>query len=419
MSPLQSSASAQRSLGVEEGQIGICDLVRVDNDLSIRLTNDHEVVEGVAAHGLRTSTCSVSFADSSPSGGALVHHSRRAVLGSALALAACRPAAQAQGVAISPLRSVANFPVGTCVQAVHLTDPVLSRLIATEASQLTAEWEMKMEYIVQADGSLRFDAPDAIAAFARANDQRLFGHTLVWYAQKPQTYIEDATNTQAFSRRFGDYIGTVVGRYRGVASGWDVVNEAVAEDGIGWRDSLWSQVLGPLDHMVRAYHHAHAADPGVPLFLNDYNLESLPAKRKTFLKLAETLLKAGAPLSGLGTQTHINADLAPGALKAAIKDLASLGLPIHISEMDISIVRAKGLIKNRSQLAESQSRLFAEAAEAFSNLPPSQRFAFTHWGLRDRESWLRREDATDTPLLFDDDGRPKTAAAAWEGALGS
>ena len=344
---------------------------------------------------------------------------RRAVLGSALAIAACRPAAQAQGVAIPPLRSVANFPVGTCVQAAHLTDPVLSTLIATQASQLTAEWEMKMEYIVGDDGSLRFDAPDAIAAFARANDQRMFGHTLVWYAQQPKAYIERTSNIQAFARSFDDYIGTVVARYRGVASGWDVVNEAVAEDGNGWRDSLWSQVLGPLDHMVRAYHHAHEADPEVPLFLNDYNLESLPAKRNTFLKLAETLLKAGAPLSGLGTQTHINADLAPGALTAAIKDLASLGLPIHISEMDVSIVRAKYLIKKRSDLEARQSRLYAEAAEAFSNLPPHQRFAFTHWGLRDTDSWLGREDATDTPLLFDKSARPKPAAAVWEGALGS
>ena len=342
---------------------------------------------------------------------------RRAVLGSALALTACRPKAEAQVANLPPLRSLASFPVGTCVQAAHLNDPALSRLIATQASQLTPEWEMKMEYIVGDDGSLRFDAPDAIAAFALANDQRLFGHTLVWYAQQPKTYIDHATNMQVFARSFGDYIGAVVGRYRGVISGWDVVNEAVAEDGNGLRDSLWSQVLGPLNHMVSAYHHAHIADPDVPLFLNDYNLESLPAKRLTFLKLAESLLKAGAPLSGLGTQTHINADLAPGALSAAIKDLASLGLPIHISEMDVSIVRAKGLIKNRSELAVKQSKLYAEAAQAFSELPASQRFAFTHWGLRDTDSWLKREDATDTPLLFDAAARPKPAAAAWARAI--
>jgi hypothetical protein len=44
---------------------------------------------------------------------------------------------------------------------------------------------MKMEYIVQPDGSFRFDAPDRIAAFARAHGMGLLGHTLVWYAQAP------------------------------------------------------------------------------------------------------------------------------------------------------------------------------------------------------------------------------------------
>jgi endo-1,4-beta-xylanase len=169
--------------------------------------------------------------------------------------------------------------------------------------------------------------------------------------------------------------------------------------------------------MVQAFHHAHDADPDVPLFLNDYNLESRPNKRFTFLKLAEILLKAGAPLSGLGTQTHVAADLPPGALRTTIKELAGLGLPIHVSEMDVSLTRARGNFKNRADLEAQQARLYAEAAEAFSDLPARQRFAFTHWGLRDADSWLIRENAADAPLLFDAAGRPKAAAAAWEQAL--
>jgi endo-1,4-beta-xylanase len=345
---------------------------------------------------------------------------RRAVLAGALALSACHRSADAQTppVDLPPLKSVAAFPVGTCVGAEQLKDPVFAALAAAQVSQLTAEWEMKMEYIAADDGSLRFEAPDAIAAFARAHGQRLFGHTLVWYAQSPPAF-ERLPPGPAFAEAFGRYISAVVGRYRGLASGWDVVNEAVAEDGVGWRDSLWSRRLGPLDHMVQAFHHAHEADPDVPLFLNDYNLESLPAKRATFLKLAEALLKAGAPLSGLGSQTHVAADLAPGAIGAMLRDLASLGLPVHVSEMDVSITRARGLIKDRAALQAKQAALYAEAAEAFSQLPPRQRFAVTHWGLRDPDSWLVRENPADTPLLFDAAGRPKAAAAAWEHGLRS
>ncbi|WP_374535092.1 endo-1,4-beta-xylanase [Phenylobacterium sp.] len=340
------------------------------------------------------------------------------MLASALALGACdrRSAAQAAPADLPPLRTLAGFPVGTCVQAAQLDDPAFAALAAAQVSQLTPEWEMKMEYMVREDGSLRFDAPDRIAAFARTHGLRLFGHTLVWYAQSPPAFARLEAGPK-FAAAYRDYIHAVVGRYRGQAAGWDVVNEAVAEDGDGWRECLWSQRLGRLEHMVLAFRHAREADPDAVLFLNDYNLENLPRKRATFLKLAEALLKAGAPLGGLGTQTHVAADLKAGELTATLKDLASLGLPVHLSEMDVSLSRAKGLVRDRRELESGQARVYAEAAEAFSGLPPQQRFAFTFWGLRDGDSWLKRENTRDTPLPFDDAGRAKAAAGAWAGAL--
>ena len=346
-------------------------------------------------------------------------HSRRAVLAAGLGLAACKPTVASPPQPTSPpLKSVAPFPVGAAVQAGQLDDPALAALLADNVSQLTAEWEMKMEYMLLADGSFRFDRPDRIADFARAHGQRLFGHTLVWHAQSPPAFERLSGRRSGFERAYVAYIQAVVGRYRGLASGWDVVNEAVAEDGDGWRDSLWARELGPFDHMVQAFHLAHEADPDAVLFLNDYNLETLPKKRATFLGLAERLLAAGAPLGGLGTQTHVNADLPAGALKSTLSDLASLGLPVHLSEFDVSVVRARRLGVSDAALVEGQARVYAEAAEAFAALPAGQRFAFTFWGLRDGESWLRRENAADTPAPFTAAGRPKPSAAAWIGALG-
>ena len=341
--------------------------------------------------------------------------SRRAVLAGAAALAGCQQQAQSQvaPVRLPPLKSLAPFPVGAAVQAVHLQDPALAALIAGQASQLTPEWEMKMEYIVQDDGGFRFDGPDAIAAFARAHGMRLFGHTLVWYAQSPPAFEALDEGRVSFAQAYRNYIHAVVGRYRGQAVGWDVVNEAVAEDGEGWRDSLWSRRLGAFDHMLLAFRHAREADPSAKLFLNDYNLEWLPKKRATFLRLAERLMAAGAPIDGVGTQTHIAADQDPGELRRTIAELGQLGLLVHVSEFDVSLSRAEGLFKDRQRLAAGQAALYAEAADAFMALPPQQRFAFTFWGLRDSESWLKREDAADTPLPFDDAGRPKSALAAW------
>jgi endo-1,4-beta-xylanase len=338
---------------------------------------------------------------------------RRTVLASALALSACGPkTAQSQPAPLPPLKSLAPFRIGACVQALHLDDPALADLLAREVSQLTPEWEMKMEYIVQPDGSFRFDAPDRIAAFARAHGMGLLGHTLIWYAQAPPAFERLDESRIGFADAYRNYIHAVAGRYRGQVVGWDVVNEAVAEDGNGWRDSLWAQRLGAFEHIALAYRTAREADPQAALLLNDYNLEYYPRKRATFLKLAERLLASGAPLTGLGTQMHVAADIAPGEITRMIRELASLGLPIHVSELDVSLTRSENKLLSRTELQRRQAAVYAETAEAFMDLPERQRFAFTLWGLRDKDSWLKKENAADAPAPFDDAGRPKAGAAA-------
>ena len=146
--------------------------------------------------------------------------------------------------------------------------------------------------------------------------------------------------------------------------------------------------------MIRAFEHARAAAPEAVLFLNDYNLENIPAKRATFLRLVERLLKAGAPLTGLGTQTHLDIDLPAGQAAAVIRELARFGLPIHVSELDVSLRTGDRLLdlRPRAQKIEQQTARVAEVAEAFMALPRAQRFAFTVWGLRDADCWLRRRE---------------------------
>ena len=350
---------------------------------------------------------------------------RRSLLGAALALTACKGRAQAPPSvgrgSPPPLRSLARFPIGCSVMTGELADPAFAALLVRQVSQLTPEWEMKMEYILKDDGGFRFDAPDAIAAFARQHGMQLFGHNLVWYAQSPIAFERIDGSGKAFADAYRNYILAVAGRYRGQARGWDVVNEPVTEAG-ELRDCLWRRNLGA-DYIRLAFEHAAEADPGAALLLNDYNLESRPQKRAGFLRVAEGLLKAGAPLKGLGTQSHLSANLPAGQFAAALRDLAGLGLPIHVSELDVSLNRAGGLFASRSDLEAAQARLYAEAAEAFMALPEHQRFGFTLWGLRDRDSWLRSDKENprpppDAPLLFDDLGQAKPAFWAVADALG-
>ena len=342
---------------------------------------------------------------------------RRLILASGLTLAACgREPATAQPIPEPPLKSLAPFPIGTCVRAPELSDPAYGDLAARHFSQLTAEWEMKMEYAVQPDGSFRFDRADAIAAFARTHGLRLFGHTLVWYANEPEGFVKLDESRQSFEGALRNYITAMVGRYRGLAAGWDVVNEPVMENGEGLRESLWTRKLGQTGHFRVAFEAAKAADPAATLFINDYHLESRPAKLATYMRLIEQLLKDGVPLGGIGCQTHCWSELAPGAITATLKALSGFGLPIHLSEMDVSVVQG-GMLANRAEAEQRQARLYSEAVDAFAALPERQQFAFTVWGLRDKDSWLKRENAADRPLLFDDAGRPKAAFGAVVDAL--
>jgi endo-1,4-beta-xylanase len=195
-----------------------------------------------------------------------------------------------------------------------------------------------------------------------------------------------------------------------------VVNEPVAEDGDGLRDCHWSRALGMDGYMVRAFEQAKAADPDAVLFLNEYNLENIPRKGATFLKLVERLLKLGAPIDGIGTQSHLDIEIPAGQITAFMRDAASLGLPIHVSELDFPMQRDGGRMPDLRSTAERRAQQVArvgELAEAFMALPERQRYAFTTWGLRDTDSWLVRAEGKNRPdesaLLLDASGRANPA----------
>jgi endo-1,4-beta-xylanase len=343
-----------------------------------------------------------------------------AALPGSLAFSGCGRAQEPPplSAAVPPLKMAAPFPIGTCVSTERLSDGPWLDLLRSNVSQVTAEWEMKMESILKDDGGFDFGRADAIADFAGQNSLRLHGHTLIWYAQKPAAFLRIDGNRRAFEGAYSNYIAAVAGRYRGRAVSWDVVNEAVNEDGEGLRECLWSRNLG-MGYIPAAFQLARAADDRALLFLNDYNLEINPKKRATFMRLAESLLKAGAPLGGLGTQTHLDINVEPGLSTAAMRDLASLGLPIHVSELDVSTRVGRLDLTSAGDRSRRQVRLVHEVVEAFMALPPPQRFAVTLWGMRDGDSWLQRPPnppGVDRPLLFDDQGRPKQAAAAFVAA---
>lgn len=339
-----------------------------------------------------------------------------------LALAACNrgEAVAAPTGDVPPLKSLAPFPLGVAAMTEQFDDPTWDRVVRTHFDRVTPEWEMKAEAVVDARSRMTWERPDRLVARAAERGLQTFGHTLVWYTQVPATFKALEGDRARFALAYREYVQRVARRYAGKVVGWDVVNEAVLDDGKGYRtDNAWVRNLG-MDYVRLAFEHAREADPGAVLFLNDYNLEQLPKKRADFLRLAESLLNAGAPLGGLGTQTHVPADLPPGAIATTVRELGTLGLPVHVSELDVSVNRARG--GSPQQLAAGQDRIVAETVGAILDLPERQRFGLTLWGARDRDSWLNRPPEArpgrpDRPLLFDDQGRPKAMAHALAAAL--
>lgn len=336
--------------------------------------------------------------------------SRRGFTALALALGACGGRAAA-APDIGPLKDAAPFPLGFAAMTGQLHDPVWAELARTHFDRLTPEWEMKAEAFFDGRGlQPRFRAADELAAWAARHGFALFGHTPVWYSQIPDGFAALNGDRSRFEAAYRAYVAAVVGRYRGQAVGWDVVNEPVTDEGSELRQGVWTENLGIDGHIRIAHEAAHAADPAAPLFLNDYNLETNRKKLATFQRLIERMLASGVPLHGIGTQTHVACDLPPGAITATVRELGRFGLPVHISEIDVSTTDGD---------PARQPAIYAEAVEAMAALPTAQQFGITVWGLRDSDSWLARDRriGRDRPLLFDAQGHAKPAAAAFEAAL--
>jgi endo-1,4-beta-xylanase len=301
-----------------------------------------------------------------------------------------------------PLRVAATARgklVGTAVQSALLSDARYSDVAAREFNFLTAEYEMKWDVLEPSPGSHRFGAADTIVGFAMGNGMRVKGHTFLWHGATP-TWVNglSAADLRAAVER---HILTVGEYFRGRVDAWDVVNEAVADDGSGLRDTVFRQRLGD-GYIADAFRLARRADPDARLFYNDYGGEGLNAKSHRIYDLLRTLLAEGVPVDGVGLQMHISATTRPsdGAIAANIERLAALGLTVHISEMDVKVNDAPG---NQPMRLELQRAAYRDVVRVCVQAPKCE--AVTFWGVTDAHTWLRGE----SPLLFDAMYQPKPA----------
>jgi endo-1,4-beta-xylanase len=300
--------------------------------------------------------------------------------------------------------------MGTAVSAHLLDDPAYRDTAAAEFNTLTHGNELKWESVQPRRGQYQWSGADRVMEFARANDQRVHGHTLVWHSQLP-SWVADGNFSEAeLTEVTTDHIETTVGRYAGEIASWDVVNEPFDEDG-AFRDSVFHRTLGE-DYIAQALTTADAADPDARLFVNDYNIEGINAKSDAMYALAESLLDQGAPLDGIGIQGHLIVGQVPGDMRRNIERFTDLGLEVVITELDIRM----DLPVTQDKL-DRQAADYARVMDACLSVPGCS--GVSVWGVNDADSWIPDHfEGQGAALPIDEDNRPKPAYWAISEALG-
>ena len=355
------------------------------------------------------------------------------------AVPASGPSAPASGAdgAVSLKEAYADaFLIGSALNERQFTgaDPRGNPIVEAQFNTATPENTMKWMYIHPEPGVYDFSGADAYVDYAEANGMFVVGHTLVWHSQTPGWVFEDEAgeplSREALLARMEDHIATVVGRYRGRVDGWDVVNEALNEDGT-LRASPWRRIIGD-DYLEHAFRFAHAADPEAELYYNDYSLENKP-KRDGAVRLVRSLQQAGARVTGIGTQAHVNMDWPTVAqMDSTIRAFAEVG-SVMITELEVDVLPSRngqtadvgtreagsdaldpytdGLPEAMQQALAARYaelfRVFLDHADAISRV--------TFWGVTDGDSWKNDfpiPGRTNHPLLFARDGTPKPAYEA-------
>ncbi len=295
----------------------------------------------------------------------------------AVALSGCLPTPS--------LRDLANrkgLAFGTAVRESALsTDSPYSSTVASQFNLVVPENELKWDALEPQQGTFDFSQGDAIVNFAAANGIAVKGTPLVWDSQNPAWLTNGTFTRDQLIAILQTYITTVVGHYKGKVAQWDVVNEAVADDGT-LRNDVWLQAIGP-DYIDMAFEFAHEADPNAKLFYNDYGGEGLGTKSDAIYNLVAGLKQRGVPIDGVGLQMHIDASGSPSPADVAsnMSRLNALGLQTAITEMDVRLP----LPATNSELA-SQASVYQSMLR--DCLTAANCGTFVMWGFTDKYSWI-------------------------------
>lgn len=327
-----------------------------------------------------------------------------------------------------------KFYIGAALNADQINgkDTAGIRVLEQQFNSIVAENCMKSMYIHPEPDRYDFTLPDQFVALGERNHMFIIGHTLIWHSQLPDWFLVDEAGkdvtAEVLKERMKEHIQTIVGRYKGRIQGWDVVNEAIMDNG-DWRQSKFYEILGE-EFIALAFQYAHEADPDAELYYNDYN-EWHPGKRDAIVKMVNSFKERGIRIDGIGMQGHVGMDYPDMAeYEKSIIAFSETGVKLMVTELDLSILplpdknigaEVSASFEYKQEMNPYADGLPADKAEAWTNRMQSFWELFlkhhdkisrvTMWGIADGDSWRNDwpvEGRTDYPLLFDRNHSPKS-----------
>ncbi len=321
-----------------------------------------------------------------------------------------------------------DFLIGTALNTAQIQEkePNAAALVPKQFSAATPENIMKAEIIHPAWDTYNFDLADKLLEYGKKHNIKINGHTLIWHSQLP-VFARRIKDVDSFKTFFSNHINTVAGRYSGKIFSWDVVNEALNEDGT-MRKSIFLDKLGD-NFVTEAFRLAQVATPNTELYYNDYNNEQ-PAKRAGCIVLIKKIQAAGVRIDGVGIQGHWHLGKIPlQDIEASILQYSALGLKVMFTELDVEVLPRNFSGADVSQrmkndpsmnpyvngLPDSIQQQLAKDYESLFNLFLKHKDKITRvtfWGVNDGQSWLNGwpvPGRTNHPLLFDREFKPKPA----------
>ena len=310
-------------------------------------------------------------------------------------------------LSLKQLAQQQDLYIGTALDDnVLLKSPDHAKTLVREFNLATSENGMKFHNVQVARGEFSFDRSDRIVDFALQNNMAIRGHTLVWEHALPEWLEQGDWSRDDVIDILRTHIKTVVSRYRGKISAWDVVNESIDNSG-QLKESFWYRHIGP-EYIEMAFRWAREADPNALLFYNEYGAEGTSRKSDAVYELVKSLQDRGVPIDGVGLQMHLTlgTGLKPERVAENMARLDELGLLVHITEMD---VRIREPASEADLIEQAQTyREMIEVCIAAKNCD-----TVVIWGVSDRYSWVPYQfNDYGSALLFDSDFNPKPAYGA-------